>query len=98
MAERKYDFTSPATRALRRLAWFNLACGVAGAIGVWLEIGWRYEKGSSYSTEANPAGIIFGLMVLIVGITACAFLLVVCDVAESISKIENEVERLPKEG
>jgi hypothetical protein len=93
MAEQRYDATSIATRALRKIAALNLAMGVIGAVVILVDTGTR-PSGYGIS-ETNPSGVFLGFAILLGGVTICAVLVAIADGIESVFKIEDAVK--PKE-
>lgn len=81
-----------AISTLRCFAWLNLIIGIIGSMVLYNVLGVA-EKYSSYSTETNPFGIILTLAWLIEGVFGCAFLLVICSMAENLIAIRENTEK-----
>jgi hypothetical protein len=70
---------SGAVYYLKVLAWLNLIAGEI--LGLWI------IDGVQGKTEANPAGIALGVGLMLEGMLVCAFLLVVCSMAQDLRSI-----------
>jgi hypothetical protein len=79
---------------LRFFAWANLVGGIIIAIYVWATMGTVGDRGHS---EGNPFGVVLGLAFFIEGVFGCAFLLVVCTIAENLIAIRKNTENYQKE-
>jgi len=87
---------SPASRSraidvLGLCAWLLLVAGVIGAVVIWRSMGGLAISGPSGATITSYLGLAFGIASLLGGIVSCAYLLVVCSIAENITEIKNKL-------
>jgi hypothetical protein len=82
-----------AINALRVFAWFMLVIFAGCAIAIWADLGTRPIFAGARSTEANPFGVVLGVLVAISGMGTCAFFLTVALIAESVLEIRRELTK-----
>ncbi len=81
---------SKAIDVLGLCAWLLLVAGVIGAIVIWRSMGGVAVSGQSGAGITSYLGLAFGIVSLLGGIVSCAYLLVVCSIAENIAEIRNK--------
>jgi hypothetical protein len=82
-----------AINALRIFAWLNLIGGVIVAI---LLSEWMWG-GTATSQQATLFNIVLGIVFLAEGVFGCAFLLVICSIAENLIAIRRNTEIIPSD-
>ncbi len=82
---------SKAIDVLGLCAWLLLVVGVIGAIVIWRSMGGFAVTGQSGVGITSYLGLAFGIASLLGGIVSCAYLLVVCSIAENIAEIRNKL-------
>jgi hypothetical protein len=87
MAEITEESEWNAVRTLKACSVISILLGIAAAITVWITMGWQYQAGSRVSTEANPAGIALGAIILFGGIVQYAVLILIASMAENLRAI-----------
>ena len=78
----------PAINALRIFAWLNL---IGGIIVAFLLSEWLWA-GKATSQQATPLNVALSIVFLAEGVFGCAFLLVVCSIAENLIAIRRNTE------
>jgi hypothetical protein len=81
---------------LRHFAWIDLILGIVGAIVIWKNFGFveipdEYINKTYFKT--NPMGILLGFISLFQGMLVCAFLHVICLIAENMIEIRKNLEK-----
>ncbi len=80
---------------LRVLGYLDLVGGIVGAFVIWIAFGQRQDAILGYSfTEANPAGIMAGIAVLLQGFMVCALCLVLASMADALNAIKRNTSHL----
>jgi hypothetical protein len=82
---------SRAIDVLGLCAWLLLVVGVIGAIVIWRSMGGLEVSSQSGVGISSYLGLAFGIASLLGGIVSCAYLLVVCLIAENIAEIRNKL-------
>jgi len=85
----------PAIGVLRFLAWAQLIGSAIAAVFIWLSASDRIRPGSLTIKETDPFDIISGFVILASGLVGCAFLLVVCYIAENLILIRRHLAERP---
>lgn len=88
-----------AISVLKFIAWLNLILGCLGALIIYTEFGTvEVPSTSFYGTyqQTNPVGIAISLALLLEAIIGCAFLLVVCSMANNLISIRENTMAIMK--
>ncbi len=82
---------SKAIDVLGLCAWLLLVAGAIGAVVIWRSVGGLAVSGQSGSGITSYLGLALGIASLLGGIVTCAYLLVVCFIAENIAEIRKKL-------